>query len=306
MRIGTMGNAINNGTIDEIIAEARQVAEDGLHTYWVPQIFGHDALTALAVVGREVPGIELGTAVVPTFPRHPMMLAQQALTTQAAITAPGGPGRLALGIGLSHQIVVEMMWGLSFDKPVRHMREYLSVMMPLLEGQPVQHQGEAYRVQGAINCVGGARPSVLVAALGAQMMRVTGALSDGTSTWCVGVKTLRDHTVPTMRQAAADAGRPEPRIVAALPVCVTDDVDAARSRAEQVFAVYNTLPSYRAMMDIEGVSGPKDLAIVGTEAEVLDQLAEVRSIGVTDLNAGVFPGNPDEEARTRAVLRSLA
>jgi 5,10-methylenetetrahydromethanopterin reductase len=306
MRIGTMGNAINNGTIDEIIAEARQVAEDGLHTYWVPQIFGHDALTALAVVGREVPGIELGTAVVPTFPRHPMMLAQQALTTQAAITAPGGPGRLALGIGLSHQIVVEMMWGLSFDKPVRHMREYLSVMMPLLEGQPVQHQGEAYRVQGAINCVGGARPSVLVAALGAQMMRVTGALADGTSTWCVGVKTLRDHTVPTMRQAAADAGRPEPRIVAALPVCVTDDVDAARSRAEQVFAVYNTLPSYRAMMDIEGVSGPKDLAIVGTEAEVLDQLAEVRSIGVTDLNAGVFPGNPDEEARTRAVLRSLA
>lgn len=306
MRIGTMGNAINNGTIDEIIAEAKQVADDGLHTYWVPQIFGHDALTALAVVGREVPGIELGTAVVPTFPRHPMMLAQQALTTQAAITAPGGPGRLALGIGLSHQIVVEMMWGMSFAKPVRHMREYLSVMMPLLEGKPVAHQGEAYNVNGGINCVGGSRPSVLVAALGAQMMRVTGALADGTSTWCVGVKTLREHTVPTMRQAAADAGRPDPRIVAALPVCVTDDVDAARARAEQVFAVYNTLPSYRAMMDIEGVSGPKDLAIVGTEAEVLDQLAEVRAIGVTDLNAGVFPGNPDEEARTRAVLRSLA
>ena len=254
----------------------------------------------LAIVGREGPRIELGTAVVPTYPRHPMMLAQQALTVQAATG-----GRLALGIGLSHQIVVEFMWGMSFAKPVRHLREYLEVLVPLLEGKPVAHQGEAYQVNGAVNVGGGSRPSVLVAALGSQMLRVTGALADGTSTWCVGVKTLRDFTVPTLRQAAADAGRPEPRIVAALPVCVTDDVDAARARAEQVFAVYNTLPSYRAMMDIEGVAGPKDLAIVGTEAEVRDQLAEVRSIGVTDLNAGVFAGDPDESARTRAVLREF-
>ena len=300
MRIGVMSNAINTGTIDEVVAEARQAADDGFHTYWVAQIFGHDALTALAVVGREVPGIELGTAVVPTYPRHPMMLAQQALTVQAA-----SGGRLALGIGLSHKIVVEALWGLSYDKPVRHLREYLSVLMPLLEGNPVGFQGETYRVQGAVTVAGGSRPSVLVAALGEQMMRVSGALTDGTSTWCVGLKTLRDFTVPSMRQAAADAGRPEPRIVAALPVCVTDDVDAARARAEQVFAVYNTLPSYRAMMDREGVDGPKDLAIVGTEAEVLDQLAEAKAIGVTDLNAGVFPGNPEEAERTRAVLRSL-
>jgi 5,10-methylenetetrahydromethanopterin reductase len=300
MRIGVMSNAINTGTIDEVVAEARQAADDGFHTYWVAQIFGHDALTALAVVGREVPGIELGTAVVPTYPRHPMMLAQQALTVQAA-----SGGRLALGIGLSHKIVVEALWGLSYDKPVRHLREYLSVLMPLLEGNPVGFQGETYRVQGAVTVAGGSRPSVLVAALGEQMMRVSGALTDGTSTWCVGLKTLRDFTVPSMRQAAADAERPEPRIVAALPVCVTDDVDAARARAEQVFAVYNTLPSYRAMMDREGVDGPKDLAIVGTEAEVLDQLAEAKAIGVTDLNAGVFPGNAEEAERTRAVLRSL-
>jgi 5,10-methylenetetrahydromethanopterin reductase len=300
MRIGTMGGAVNDGTIEQMIDEARQVAADGFHTYWVPQIFGHDALTALAVVGREVPGIELGTAVVPTYPRHPMMLAQQALTVQAAIG-----GRLALGIGLSHQIVVEMMWGLSFAKPVRHLREYLSVMMPLLEGKQVGFQGEDYRVNGAITVAGGSRPAVLVAALGSQMLRVTGTIADGTSTWCTGAKTLRDHTVPTLRQAAADAGRPEPRVVAAFPVCVTDDVDAARARAEQVFAVYNTLPSYRAMMDIEGVSGPKDLAIVGSESEVRDRLAEVAAVGVTDLNAAVFAGNPDETARTRALLRSM-
>jgi 5,10-methylenetetrahydromethanopterin reductase len=152
---------------------------------------------------------------------------------------------------------------------------------------------------------GGSRPPVLVAALGSQMLRVTGALADGTSTWCVGPKTLQQHTVPVLRQAAADAGRPEPRVCAAFPVCVTDDVDAARQRAAHVFAIYNQLPSYRTMMDIEGVDGPKDLAIVGTEAEVTDQLRELAAIGVTDLNAGVFPGNPDEAARTRAVLSSL-
>ncbi len=305
MRLGTMSNAINDGTIDQVIGEARQAADDGMHSFWVSQIFGHDALTVLAVVGREVEGIELGTAVVPTYPRHPMMMAQQALSTQAATARNGGPGRLALGIGLSHQVVVEMMWGMSFDKPVRHLREYLSVLMPLLEGQPVGFVGEDYQVHGAVNVPGSSRPSVLVAALGAQMLRVTGALADGTSTWCVGVNTLRDFTIPTLRQATADAGRPDPRIVVALPVCVTDDVDAARVRAEQVFAVYNTLPSYRAMMDREGVDGPKDLAIVGTEAEVLDQLRELEAIGVTDFNAGVFGANPDENERTRAVLRSL-
>lgn len=300
MRIGVMGNAAAGGTIDEIVDEARRAAADGLHTYWSSQIFGHDALTVLAIVGREVPGIEVGTAVVPTYPRHPMMLAQQALSVQAATG-----GRLALGIGLSHQIVVEMMWGMSYAKPVRHLREYLSVMMPLLEGKPVGFQGEEFRVQGAVAVPGGSRPSVLVAALGTQMLHVTGALADGTSTWCVGPKTLADHIVPTLRQAAADAGRPEPRVLATLPVCVTDDVDAARARAEQVFAVYNTLPSYRAMMDKEGVGGPKDLAIVGTEAEVRDQIAALGPIGVTDFSAGVFAGDPEETARTAAVLRSL-
>jgi 5,10-methylenetetrahydromethanopterin reductase len=300
MRIGVTGSAVNDGTIEQAIEEARVAADAGLHAYWVPQIFGHDALTLLALVGREIPGIELGTAVVPTYPRHPMMMAQQALTVQAATG-----GRLTLGIGLSHQIVVESMWGMSFAKPVRHLREYLTVLMPLLEGSSVAHEGEDYRVHGAVSVQGGSRPPVLVAALGSQMLRVTGTLADGTSTWCVGPKTLREHTIPVLRQAAADAGRPDPRVVAAFPVCVTDDVDAARQRAAHVFAVYNQLPSYRTMMDIEGVDGPKDLAIVGTEAEVADQLRELAAIGVTDLNAGVFPGDPEEAARTRSVLSSL-
>ena len=147
---------------------------------------------------------------------------------------------------------------------------------------------------------------MLVAALGPQMLRVTGALADGTSTWCVGPKTLAELTIPTLRQAAADAGRPEPRVAVALPVCVTDDVAGARARAAQVFAVYDTLPSYKTMMNREGVDGPGGLAIVGTEAEVRDQIAELASIGVTDFNAGVFAANPDEVACTNSVLRELA
>jgi len=300
-----MSNAINVGTIGEVIDEAHRAADMGCATFWAPQIFGQDALTTLAVVGREVPGIELGTAVVPTYPDLPMMLAQQALTTQAAI---GGTStsRLCLGIGLSHQIVVESMWGLSYAKPVRHLREYLSVLMPLLEGRPVQHQGEEYRVQGAVTVAGSVRPSVVVAALGPQMLRVAGAMTDGTSTWCVGPKTLSELTIPTLRQAAADAGRPEPRVVCALPVCVTDDVDASRKRAAQVFAVYDTLPSYKTMMNREGVNGPADLAICGTEAEVRDQVAHLASIGVTDFNAGVYSADPEEVARTAAVLQEWA
>jgi 5,10-methylenetetrahydromethanopterin reductase len=299
-----MSNAINGGTIDDIVEEARQAKEFGAHTFWSSQIFGHDALTALAIVGREVPGIELGTAVVPTYPRHPWVMAQQALSTTAAINSRGAGG-LCLGIGLSHQVVVESMWGLSYAKPVRHLREYLSVLMPLLEGQPVKFEGEEYRVQGGLAAPGSSRPSVVVAALGPQMLRVTGAMADGTSTWCVGPKVLRELTIPTLRQAAADAGRPEPRVVCALPVCVTDDVDASRRRAAQVFAVYDTLPSYKTMMNREGVDGPGGLAICGTEAEVRDQIDELRSIGVTDFNAGVYTSDPDERQRTMAVLKDL-
>lgn len=293
-----MSNAVNDGTIDQVVSEAQAAKDLGAHTFWAPQIFGHDTLSVLAIVAREVPGLELGTAVVPTFPRHPMMLAQQALTVSQA-----NGGKVALGIGLSHRVVVENIWGMSFDTPVRHMREYLSVLMPLIAGQPVSVQGEEFRVTGGLTISGIARPDVVVAALGEQMLRVAGTLADGTSTWCVGPKTLSGHIIPTIRQAAADAGRAEPRIVTALPVCVTDDVDAARQRAGKVFAVYNNLPSYRAMMDIEGVSGPADLAIVGTEDEVAEQLVELQHIGVTDFNAGVFASDPEEIARTAAVLR---
>ena len=222
MRMGIFAGSINDGTIDQVVADARRAEEDGFASFWVPQIFGHDALTALAIVGREVPRIELGTSVVPTFPRHPMVLAQQALTVNAA-----SGGRLCLGIGLSHKIVIENMMGLSYDKPVRHLREYLDVLSPLSRGEAVSVDGEMYRTHGRAQLPGSSPFPILVAALGEQMLNLTARLADGTITWCTGPATLASHIVPTITTAAEQAGRPAPRIVAALPVCVTSDAGGA-------------------------------------------------------------------------------
>jgi 5,10-methylenetetrahydromethanopterin reductase len=288
---------MTEGTIDEVVEEVRQAEADGMASYWASQIFGHDALTALAVVGREVPRIELGTSVVPTYPRHPVVMAQQAHTVNAA-----AGGRLCLGIGLSHQIVVESMWGLSFAKPVRHLREYLSVLGPLSRGEAVSFDGEEYRVHAGL-AVGGAQPyPIVVAALGPQLLKVTAELADGTLTWCTGPKTLAEHTIPTIAAAAEAGGRPAPRVIAALPVCVTDDIDGARARAAKTFSIYGQLPSYRSMLDREGVGGPADIALVGTEEEVTEGIVALADIGVTDFAAVEFGVGPDERAATRAAV----
>jgi len=300
MKIGIFGGAVTSGTLDVIVAEARAAEQDGFSSYWAPQIFGHDTLTVLAIVGREVPRIELGTAVVPTYPRHPMMLAQQCLTVNAAAS-----GRLCLGIGLSHKIVIENMMGMSFDKPVRHMREYLTILTQLAQTSKVSFSGEVYSAHVDVSVAGSQPFSVVVAALGEQMLRVTGALADGTLTWCTGPETLSSHTIPTLNRAADEAGKPTPRVIAALPVCVTKDRDAALARAAQTFAIYGQLPSYRAMLDLEGAAGPADIAIVGSAAEVCERVNALRDIGVTDFGAVEFGGNPDEVAATRAAMKSL-
>ncbi|HEX9258935.1 MAG TPA: TIGR03564 family F420-dependent LLM class oxidoreductase [Acidimicrobiales bacterium] len=301
MRIGIFGSATAAGSVDDVVADVRAAAEDGFATHWQAQVFGLDTLTALAVVGREVPGIELGTGVVPTYPRHPMMLAQQALTVQSAIG-----GRLCLGIGLSHKPVIEMMFHQSFEKPVRHLDEYLSVLLPLLDEQRVNFTGETLGGMGNLTIPGVSRPSVVVAALGPRMLDLAGRRTDGTFTWCVGPQTLASHTIPTIKAAAEAAGRPAPRIVAGVAVAVTDDVEAVRAKAATRLQIYGQLPSYRAMLDREGAGGAEDLVIAGNEAEVRDRLAAHAAIGVTDLAASDMSTNPDERARTRALLRDMA
>jgi len=299
MRIGIFGGDTANGPIDAIVDAARAAADDGFASFWLPQIFGMDALTALAVAGREVPGIELGTAVVPTYPRHPAMLAAQALTTQAIIG-----GRLALGIGLSHQVVIESMFGLSFDKPARHMREYLEILVPLVRSGSVSFAGETLTGHVGLDVKGATPFPILVAALGTKMLELAGTVADGTVTWMTGPATIESHIVPTITVAAERAGRPAPRVGVGLPVCVTDDEAAARERAASLFEIYGTLPSYRAMLDREGAGGPSDVALVGDEAAVGAQVERLASVGATDLVANLF-GSSGERDRTRALLRSL-
>ena len=249
--------------------------------------------------GQGWPGIELGTAVVPTYPRHPAALAQQALT---AAVATGG--RLTLGIGLSHKIVIEDMYGYDFGHPLRHMREYLAVLLPLLDRGPVSFTGTTVRANIGLSTPGEGRVPVLMAALGTQMLTLAGQQVDGTVLWMTGPATVRDHIVPTLAAAAAAAGRPSPRVVCILPVCVTDDPAAARDRATKVFAIYGELPSYRAMLDREGAAGPADVAIVGDEDAVSAQIRALAQAGVTDFVAGEY-SRGDDAVRTRALLRSL-
>lgn len=298
MRISIFGG--ERPSLDAAVEAAGQVEAEGFHGYHVPQIFGLDALTTLAVVGRQVPRIELGTGVIPTYPRHPMMLAAQALTTQMACD-----GRLLLGIGLSHQVVIESMFGLSFDKPARHMREYLSILVPLLHGDAAAFTGETLSANASLSIDGVEPPPVAVAALGPLMLKLAGRMADGTVTWMTGPVTLAEHTVPTITAAAAEAGRPAPRVVVGLPVCVTDDVEAARARAAKTYAMYGFLPSYRAMLDREGAEGPADVAIVGDEATVAAEIKRVADAGATDFSAAEFAVGDADKRRTRELLRTL-
>ncbi|WP_245690800.1 LLM class F420-dependent oxidoreductase [Sinosporangium album] len=302
-----MGIMLNNDVsksrpsdaIDALERQVAQSAADGFSSVWLSHIFGFDALTALAVVGRNVPGIELGTAVVPTYPHHPGVLAQQALTVNAAVG-----GRFALGIGLSHKIVIEDMYGYSFDRPARHMREYLSVLLPLLRGEPVSFEGETLRANLELSAPPAPDMPVLIAALAPRMLKLAGAMADGTVLWMAGRKAVAEHIAPSITKAAEEAGRPAPRIVCALPVCVTDDAEAASARADQIFEIYGQLPSYRAVLEREGAERPGQVAVVGDEETVARRLDDLAAAGVTDFVASPF-GSAESVARTRELLRSI-
>jgi len=287
-------------SVDQLVGQVAARANDGHDSAWFANVFGVDALTMLAIAGRTVPDIELGTAVVPVQTRHPMAMAQQALTVQAAVH-----GRLTLGLGMSHKVVVEQRWGLSFEKPLGYLREYLAILQPLLRGEAVNFSGERLRCEGQLTIPGAAAPSILLAALGEGMLRLAGQVADGTLTWMVGPRTLTSHITPSITSAAEKAGRRAPRIIVGLPVCVTDDVDGAKSRAARVYERYGQLPSYKAMLDREGVSSPADVAIIGPEQEVERQVNALERAGATDLCASVF-GSSEQKERGYGLLRSLA
>lgn len=284
----------------ELVKRAVQAEAAGFASAWLPQVSTVDALTVLALAGAGTSRIELGTAVVPTYPRHPTVLAMQALTVQDATN-----NRLALGIGLSHRMMIEGSLGLDYSRPVPHMREYLTVLNGLLAGERVQHQGELYRVTAQVAVAGTKKPPVIVAALGPDMLRLCGRLADGTVTWMGGIEYLRDVAVPTMSAAAAKAGKPAPRFVAMVPVLLTSDVAAGKATIDSAFQMYGQIPSYRATLDRGGAGGPSDVAVVGNAEDIEAGLRAYAEVGVTDFVA-VIPRQAAEAAATNEAVAKLA
>jgi F420-dependent oxidoreductase-like protein len=303
MRIGVMiGGDGQRRTLEDILATARRAEAAGIDDLWMANIFSHDAISTMALVGRETTRIGLGTAVTPSYPRHPTAMAQQALTTAAA-----SGNRFTLGIGLSHQIVIEDMFGLSYAQPARHMREYLSVLMPLVRGETVSFQGEQFRVSNVtLDVADAGRLPVVVAALGPVMLKLAGELADGTNTWMVGPKTMETHIVRRLTQAASAAGRPDPLVVGGFPIILTNKPDDARAKIAESLTIYGQLPSYRAMLDKEGAAGPADIAIAGDENRLRGDLKRLEDLGVTHFNAAIAAVEDGAFDRTLEFLASLS
>jgi 5,10-methylenetetrahydromethanopterin reductase len=307
MRIGILAGA-RGAVIDlhSLIQEIVHAEVDGFDSIWIPQVSSgavFDALTVLSLAGNQTGRIELGTAVVPTFPIHPLALAKHALTAQIACG-----GRLTLGVGLSHRPMIEDVMGLSYDSPARHMGEYLNVLRPLLDEGEVDFSGQFFNVKGQLQVPGALHVPVVVAALAPRMLRIAGEQADGTFTWMAGTKTVESHVVPRINTAAQSAGNPTPRVCVGMPLAVADDPQEAREQAARTYERYGQLVNYRRMLDIEGVEGPSEVALIGDEDAVAEQLRAYAASGATDFLASVFPVGNDEESsvsRSMNLLKSL-
>ena len=302
MRMGIMLGADGvRRDLDGLIAIAKQAERVGLDDVWLANIFSFDAITALALIGRETERIGLGTAVTPSYPRHPTAIAQQALTAQAACK-----GRFTLGVGLSHKLFIEGMLGLSYQRRAAHMREYLQVLMPLVRGETLNYEGEEYQVRGLMmNIPGSEAMPVVVAALGPAMLKVAGQLADGTSTWMVGPKTMQGHIIPALAAAAEGAGKPAPRVVGGYPIALTAKPDEARVAVGKGLRIYGRQPSYRDMLDREGVGGPQDIAILGDESLLRGEIKRLEDMGVTHFNAAIMGVEDGAYERTLEFLGGL-
>ena len=304
MRIGIYGGNVRRGQpLTSLVDEIVQREEQGFASYWTPQVGTFDALTMLALAGRQTSRIELGTAVVPSYPRHPSALAQQAATTNALCD-----GRLVLGVGPSHAPGIEAL-GLAYDRPALHMREYVTVLKALGGEGRVDFQGKMYQVRTGFACPDAKPFAVVISALAPLMLKAAGEVADGTVTWMVGQNTIRSKTAPALAKAASVAGRDAPRVVVGLPVCVHDDKAQATARAVQIFQGYGQLPNYRRQLDAEGLDQAGEIAVVGNEDEVSAELRGYFDAGATEVIASIYPAGDDSRgsfARTTELLQALA
>lgn len=300
MRVGLYTNRLSP-TVEDAVEQARRAAAAGFDAAWYPQLTGLDALTAIAVAAREVRDLHFGTAVVPVQGRHPLPLAMQALT----VADVAGPGRFTLGLGVTHPALSENWFGVPYRGIVGYCAEVLDALDGLVSGERrADVDGEHVRTRASIT-LDTPPPSVMLAALGPRMVDLAGRRSDGTIAWMTGPQVLGRDITPRLRDAAAAAGRGEPRVVVGIPVCVTDDVAGGRSRLAPQMERSATMPSYRRQVEAEGVEHPVDLAVVGDEAAVAEGLDAFVRAGMTELYANVI-GTREERQRTREFLAACS
>jgi 5,10-methylenetetrahydromethanopterin reductase len=305
MRIGLNGSSLiaMGAPLGQLREHAAEAEADGFSSYWLAQLGVPDALTAIATMGEVTSTIELGTAVIPTWPRHPLMLAAQASTVIEAI----GPGRLILGLGLAHKVSVEGTLKIPFTTPAKHMEEYLSVLLPVLTDRKASFTGDIWSAE--TDGIGGTAvepPTVMLAAMGPRMLQLAGARTAGSILWLSGPDAIADQIKPALDAAASEAGRPTPRIMASVPVCVTKDADSVKGFVAAALAGYNDLPSYRGVMDASGAGGPADVSLIGTEDEVLAGIRAFADAGATDFAPVELTLSPDDATATRELLKGLA
>ncbi len=314
MRIGIMiGPETRNyaGKVDRLCEDARDADRAGFASAWIPQLpQDFDAMTAVALMGRETTRIELGTAVVPLQSRHPVALGQQALSVQAACG-----GRFTLGVGPSHHWVVDTMLGLPYEQPAQVVQDYLDVFDAMFSGPgPVDVENDRFRIHNPLDITDITPTPVLLAALGPVMLRIAGKRADGTILWMADERAIAEHVVPRITKAAASAGRPSPRVVAGVPVglCAADQVDAARERANRILGHAEYSPNYQRLLERGDATDVGDIAALGSEADVERRLRSFADAGATDLSVRVLPvGQGRDELvassrRTREFLAGLA
>jgi F420-dependent oxidoreductase-like protein len=310
MRIGMFVSDTGGqrSTVDEVAELAQWVESAGLHSGWVPYLpWSLDAFVALTVAAEVTERIELGTAVVPTYPFHPMAMARGALSVNAVAR-----GRVVLGVGPSHPSVIESMYGLSYARAASHTREYVQALRRAFErdGQAEAH-GDFfdYSSMFAVPDERGGdtppAPALMIAALAPRMLQTAGELADGTILWFADEEALRTHVVPRITKAAADAGRPAPRIVSAIPTAIGDATEA-RAQAAKSFAAYSQIPTYQRILSRGAGSSAADVALVGTVDEITERLRRWADLGVTDVVAAPFPVGSDRQDSLRRTREGLA
>src|SRR5262245_313884 len=290
--------------VAQLVADAGAAEAAGFASVWVSQVPGDfDAFSAITLMGSATQRIELGTAVVPIQTRHPIALAQETLSNQAVCE-----GRFTLGLGTSHHWIIDGMLGLPYERPAHQMRNYLEVLNAALRGPgSVDVENDGYRVHSPIDVTDEGPTPVLLAALGPLMLRIAGELASGTILWMADERAVAEHVVPRISKAAAEAGRPAPRVIAGIPVavCRMDEVDDARAWTNRVFGQAAVSPNYQRLLERGDARSEGDLLAAGDEAAVIGRLRAFRDAGATDLAVRLVPLGSNREARIESRKRTL-